>query len=129
MRIGMLAAVNHVETINRALGPLMIHLHADVMTGKGRAEVNRGRVVDGASTAIPLEILRNRPLRNKAVLSAANPFARAGCSKYSRKVASYSLPRNASRKSIATTPSGNAANDERSRRSIPFTNTTVLSRA
>ena len=39
MRVGMLAAVNHVETINRALGSLMIHLHADVMPREGRAKV------------------------------------------------------------------------------------------
>src|SRR5438067_776482 len=83
----------------------------------------------GVAMLTPRGILRNRPLVNRAVLSAANPLANTGCSRYSRTVFSCSPSRSAARRSIATTPAGRADFDESSSRNIPFTNTSLLSRA
>src|SRR5437868_1407376 len=45
MCVGMLTAIDHVKTINRALSSFVIHLHVDVMTRESGAKIDRGRVV------------------------------------------------------------------------------------
>src|SRR5258706_3524984 len=52
MRVGVLAPIDHVKPINRAFSAFMIHLHVNVVARKGRAKVDRGRVVDRVPTQL-----------------------------------------------------------------------------
>src|SRR6266705_478118 len=45
MSIGVLAAINHVQTINAALGPFCVHRDIYVVARKRRAEIYRRRVI------------------------------------------------------------------------------------
>src|ERR1051325_6261655 len=50
--ISVLRPVDHVESIDRTFRAFVIHLHADIVTRKGRAKVDRGRVVTRVRTEL-----------------------------------------------------------------------------
>src|SRR5437764_9361780 len=52
MRVSMLTAVDHVETVDRTLGAFVIHLHVDVVAGKRCAKVDRSRVIRGVGSQL-----------------------------------------------------------------------------
>src|SRR5437763_4353119 len=45
MCVGMLTAVDHVQTVDRTCGAFVIHLHMDVVTGKRCTKVDRSRMI------------------------------------------------------------------------------------
>src|SRR5437763_578311 len=45
MSIGVLAAIDHIQTVNAALGPFRIHCDSDVMARQSRAEIYRRRII------------------------------------------------------------------------------------